>query len=230
MPRLWCWAGKTAPTWLPRRKFSEFENNWDWTETSLSSTGIGPLTSSPETWGQSLTNRQSVAERMLPRIAVSAQLAVMAVAIAVIVAIPFGVIAAVRQDTLIDYGLRFFSMIFESMPNFWLGLLVLVGLAVIFDWKPPISYRDLWEDPWTNLQVMFFPALVVGARGSAGMLRMTRSSVLEVLREDYVRTAHAKGLQQAKILFIHVPAQRSAARYHPCGFRGRYPVRRAGDH
>ena len=154
--------------------------------------------------GQSLTNRQSVAERMLPRIAVSAQLAVMAVVIAVVVAIPFGVIAAVRQDTLIDYGLRFFSMIFESMPNFWLGLLLLVALAVLFDWKPPISYKDLWEEPWTNLQVMFFPALVVGARGSAGMLRMTRSSVLEVLREDYVRTAHAKGLQQAKILFVHV--------------------------
>ena len=95
-------------------------------------------------------------------------------------------------------------MIFESMPNFWLGLLLLVALAIVFDWKPPISYRDLWEDPWTNLQVMFFPALVVGSRASAGMLRMTRSSVLEVLREDYVRTAHAKGLQHVRILFVHV--------------------------
>ena len=154
--------------------------------------------------GQSLTNRQSVAERMQPRILVSAQLAIMAVLIATVVAIPCGVIAAVRQDSLIDYGLRFFSMIFESMPNFWLGLLLLVVLAIVFDWKPPISYADLWEEPWTNLQIMIFPALVVGARSSAGMLRMTRSSVLEVLREDYVRTAHAKGLQQAKILFIHV--------------------------
>lgn len=154
--------------------------------------------------GQSLTNRQSVAERMQPRILVSAQLAVMAVAIATIAAIPFGVIAAVRQDSLIDYGLRFFSMIFESMPNFWLGLLLLVALAIIFDWKPPISYKDFWEEPWTNLQIMFFPALVVGARASAGMLRMTRSSVLEVLREDYVRTANAKGLRQTRVLFIHV--------------------------
>lgn len=154
--------------------------------------------------GQSLTNRQSVAERMQPRIFVSAQLAVMAVAIATIAAIPFGVIAAVRQDSLIDYGLRFFSMIFESMPNFWLGLLLLVALAIIFDWKPPISYKDFWEEPWTNLQIMFFPALVVGARASAGMLRMTRSSVLEVLREDYVRTANAKGLRQTRVLFIHV--------------------------
>ena len=119
-------------------------------------------------------------------------------------AIPCGVISAVKQDSLVDYGLRFFSMIFESMPNFWLGLLLLVALSIIFEWKPPISYRDLWEDPWANLQIMFFPALVVGARSSAGMLRMTRSSVLEVLREDYVRTAQAKGLHRVRILFVHV--------------------------
>ena len=154
--------------------------------------------------GQSLTNRQSVVERLQPRILVSAQLAVMAVGLAIAVSIPFGVIAAVRQDSLIDYGLRFLSMIFESMPNFWLGLLVLVALAIVFDWKPPISYKDFWENPWTNLQIMFFPALVVGARSSAGMLRMTRSSVLEVLREDYVRTAQAKGLHRVRILFVHV--------------------------
>ena len=126
----------------------------------------------------------------------------MAVVIGVVVAIPCGVISAVKQDSLVDYGLRFFSMIFESMPNFWLGLLV--ALAIIFEWKPPISYRDLWKDPWANLQIMFFPALVVGARSSAGMLRMTRSSVLEVLREDYVRTAQAKGLHRVRILYVHV--------------------------
>ena len=154
--------------------------------------------------GTSLTNKLPVAERVLPRIAVSAQLAVMAVIIASLISIPLGVVAAVKQDSLIDYGLRFFSMIFESMPNFWLGLLLLVLLAMAFDWKPPISYANLWENPWENLKILIFPALVVGARSSAGMLRMTRSSVLEALREDYVRTAHAKGLRQVKILFIHV--------------------------
>lgn len=154
--------------------------------------------------GQSLTNKLPVAERMLPRIAVSAQLGVMAVIIASLISIPLGVVAAVKQDSLIDYGLRFFSMIFESMPNFWLGLLLLVLLALAFDWKPPISYANLWENPWENLKILIFPALVVGARASAGMLRMTRSSVLEALREDYVRTAHAKGLRQVRILFIHV--------------------------
>ena len=154
--------------------------------------------------GTSLTNKLPVAERVLPRIAVSAQLAVMAVIIASLISIPLGVAAAVKQDSLIDYGLRFFSMLFESMPNFWLGLLLLVLLAMAFDWKPPISYANLWENPWENLKILIFPALVVGARSSAGMLRMTRSSVLEALREDYVRTAHAKGLRQVKILFIHV--------------------------
>ena len=154
--------------------------------------------------GTSWTNRKPVLDRMLPRIAVSAQLGVMAVLIASAIAIPGGVIAAVRQDTFVDYALRVVSMIFESMPNFWLGLLLIVGLLTIFDWIPPISYSALWEDPWDNLMILTFPALVVGSRSSAGMLRMTRSSVLEALREDYVRTAEAKGLYRSRILFIHV--------------------------
>ena len=154
--------------------------------------------------GISWINRQPVLERMLPRIAVSAQLGFMAVLIASLIAIPGGVIAAVRQDTFIDYVLRFVSMIFESMPNFWIGLLLIVGLLTIFDWIPPISYANFWEDPWDNLTILIFPAMVVGARSSAGMLRMTRSSVLEALREDYVRTAEAKGLYRSRILFIHV--------------------------
>ena len=154
--------------------------------------------------GTSWTNRKPVLDRMLSRIAVSAQLSVMAVLIASAIAIPGGVIAAVRQDTFVDYALRVVSMIFESMPNFWLGLLLIVGLLTIFNWIPPISYSTLWEDPWDNLMTLIFPALVVGSRSSAGMLRMTRSSVLETLREDYVRTAEAKGLYRSRILFIHV--------------------------
>ena len=154
--------------------------------------------------GTSWTNRKPVLDRMLSRIAVSAQLGVMAVLIASAIAIPGGVIAAVRQDTFVDYALRVVSMIFESMPNFWLGLLLIVGLLTIFNWIPPISYSTLWEDPWDNLMTLIFPALVVGSRSSAGMLRMTRSSVLETLREDYVRTAEAKGLYRSRILFIHV--------------------------
>lgn len=112
--------------------------------------------------------------------------------------------AAVRRDTWVDYVLRAVSMAFESAPNFWLALLLIVGLLWAFDWIPPISYAAPWEDPWQNFQVLVFPALIVGARSSAGMLRMTRSSVLEVLREDYVRTADAKGLRRPTVLFVHV--------------------------
>jgi peptide/nickel transport system permease protein len=154
--------------------------------------------------GTSWTNKKPVWERLAPRIAVSAELAVLTVALATIIAIPGGIIAAVRRDSWIDYALRSLSMGFESAPNFWLALLLITGLLWAFDWIPPISYTAPWENPWENFKSLIFPALIVGARGSAGMLRMTRSSVLEVLREDYVRTANAKGLRRPDVLFIHV--------------------------
>ncbi len=155
-------------------------------------------------FGTSWSNRKPVLDRLLPRIAVSAELGLLAVVLAVIIAIPGGIIAAVRRDTWIDYVLRTVSLGFESAPNFWLALLLIFGLLWVFDWIPPLSYAPPWEDPWLNFKALVFPALIVGARSSAGMLRMTRSSVLEVLREDYVRTADAKGLKKPRVLFIHV--------------------------
>ena len=154
--------------------------------------------------GESWTNKRPVLDRMLPRLALSAELAILAVLLAVVIAIPGGIIAAVRRDTWVDYLLRSVSMAFESAPAFWLALLLIVGLIWTFDWIPPISYSTPWENPWGNFQSLVFPALIVGARSSAGMLRMARSSVLEVLREDYVRTADAKGLTRPTVLFIHV--------------------------
>ncbi len=155
-------------------------------------------------FGESWTNKRPVIDRMAPRIALSAELAFLSIALAMIIAIPGGIIAAVKQDTWIDYTLRTLSMGFDSAPNFWLALLLIVGLLWVFDWIPPISYKTPWENPWQNFQILIFPALIIGARSSAGMLRMTRSSVLEVLREDYVRTANAKGLARPNVLFIHV--------------------------
>jgi peptide/nickel transport system permease protein len=134
----------------------------------------------------------------------SFELGFLAVAIGLIIAIPGGILAAVRQDTMVDYVLRFFSMLFESMPGFWVALLIIVGLLWAFDWIPPIEYKQIWEDPWENFVALVFPALAVGARSSADMLRMTRSSVLDVLREDYVRTAEAKGLRRPRVLLVHV--------------------------
>lgn len=155
-------------------------------------------------FGTSWSNRRSVLDRMKPRIALSAELAALAIGLALIIAIPGGIIAAVRQNTRVDYLLRSVSLGFESAPNFWLALLLILTLLWAFDWIPTISYAAPWEDPWKNFEALVFPALIVGARSSAGMLRMTRSSVLEVLREDYVRTANAKGLERPKVLFVHV--------------------------
>lgn len=155
-------------------------------------------------FGTSWSNSRPVVERLGPRILLSAELGALAIFLALAIAIPGGIIAAVRQNTRLDYVLRSVSMMFESMPSFWLALLVILGLLWAFGWIPPISYKPPWVDPWSNLQSLFFPALIVGARSSAGMLRMTRSSVLEVMREDYVRTAESKGLQRVKVLGVHV--------------------------
>jgi len=141
---------------------------------------------------------------MLPRIVVSFELGLLAVTIACVMGVVGGIICAVRQDSWIDYICRGSSMALQAMPSFWLALMVVVGLVVMFAWLPPIGYRQIWEDPFRNLQVLILPAFVVGLRSSAEILRMTRSSVLEVLREDYVRTAESKGLRRKRILGIHV--------------------------
>ena len=155
-------------------------------------------------FGTSWNNRRPVIDRMLPRIVVSFELGLLAVTIACVMGVVGGIICAVRQDSWIDYICRGSSMALQAMPSFWLALMVVVGLVVIFEWLPPIGYRQKWEDPFRNLQVLILPAFVVGLRSSAEILRMTRSSVLEVLREDYVRTAESKGLRRKRILGIHV--------------------------
>ena len=155
-------------------------------------------------FGTSWNNRRPVIDRMLPRIVVSFELGLLAVTIACVMGVVGGIICAVRQDSWIDYICRGSSMALQAMPSFWLALMVVVGLVVIFEWLPPIGYRQIWEDPFRNLQVLILPAFVVGRRSSAEILRMTRSSVLEVLREDYVRTAESKGLRRKRILGVHV--------------------------
>ena len=155
-------------------------------------------------FGTSWNNRRPVLDRMLPRIVVSFELGLLAVTIACVMGVVGGIICAVRQDSWIDYICRGSRMALQAMPSFWLALMVVVGLVVFFEWLPPIGYRQIWEDPLRNLQVLILPAFVVGLRSSAEILRMTRSSVLEVLREDYVRTAESKGLRRKRILGIHV--------------------------
>jgi peptide/nickel transport system permease protein len=120
-----------------------------------------------------------------------------------------GTISAVKQDTWIDYVVRAFSIAGIAMPSFWLGILIILGLLVTtqaisgIPWMPPIQYIPIWEDPFYNLSMLIWPAVATGYRYSAVATRMTRSTLLEVLREDYVRTARAKGLLEKLIINRH---------------------------
>src|SRR5256886_16866852 len=124
----------------------------------------------------------------------------MATIVAVLLAIPLGVIAALKQDTWVDYTVRIFSIAGLACPSFWLGIVFILTLLVVFKWLPPMVYTPLWVNPWQNLQQLIWPALAVGYRYSAVATRLTRAAMLQVLREAYIRTARAKGLGQSLIL------------------------------
>src|SRR4029077_3923915 len=135
--------------------------------------------------------------------ALSVQVAIMATIVAVLLAIPLGVLAALKQDTWIDYAVRLFSIAGLATPSFWLGIVAILVLLIVFKWLPPMVYTPFWVNPWQNLAQLIWPALADRYRYSAVATRMTRSSMLEVLREDYIRTARAKGLWLKLILVRH---------------------------
>ena len=153
--------------------------------------------------GLSMWTGAPITEEIKLRLALSLQVAVMATVVATLLAIPLGVIAALKQDTWIDYAVRVFSIAGLATPSFWLGIVMILGLLMIFKWLPPMVYTPFWVDPWENLAQLIWPALAVGYRYSAVATRMTRSAMLEVLREDYIRTAKAKGLWLRLILVRH---------------------------
>ncbi len=154
-------------------------------------------------FGLSMWTGSPITEEINLRFALSLQLAVMATVVATLLAIPLGIIAALKQDTWIDYLVRVFSIAGLAMPSFWLGIIMILGLLIVFKWLPPMVYTPFWVDPWENLAQLIWPALAVGYRYSAVATRMMRSSMLEVLREDYIRTARAKGLWMKLILVRH---------------------------
>src|SRR5437667_7569082 len=123
--------------------------------------------------------------------------------VAVLLAIPLGVLAALKQDTWVDYLARVVSIAGIATPSFWLGIVFILGLLIVFKWLPPMVYTPFWFNPWQNMLQLIWPALAVGYRYSAVATRMTRSAMLEVLREDYIRTARAKGLWEQLILTRH---------------------------
>ena len=154
-------------------------------------------------FGTSMWTGAPITEEIRLRFSLSLQLAIMATVIAVLLAIPLGVLAALKQDTWVDYVVRLFSIAGLATPSFWLGILFILTLLVVFKWLPPMVYTPFWVNPWLNVQQLIWPALAVGYRYSAVAMRMTRSAMLEVLREDYIRTARAKGLWQKLILTRH---------------------------
>jgi peptide/nickel transport system permease protein len=127
----------------------------------------------------------------------------MAMVLAVMLGIPLGMLSALRQDTWVDYTLRIFSIAGLAMPSFWLGIVIILVLLIFFNWLPPMEFTSFWKDPMANLAQLIWPALAVGYRYSAMIMRMTRSTMLDVLREDYIRTARAKGLFEKVILIRH---------------------------
>ena len=127
----------------------------------------------------------------------------MATFVAVLISVPLGALAAVKQDTWIDYFVRIFSIAGLSIPSFWLGIVIILTFIIYFHWLPPLTFTPLWVDPKANLSQLIWPALAVGYRYSAVATRMTRSAMLEVLREDYVRTARAKGLWERAVVIRH---------------------------
>ncbi len=154
-------------------------------------------------FGVSMWTGRPVLYEISIRFQLSLQLAIMAAFLAVLLAIPLGTMAALRQDTWVDYAIRVFSIAGLATPSFWLGIIVILGLLILFGWLPPMEFSPFWENPVSNIAQLIWPTLAIGYRYSAMIMRMTRSSVLEVLREDYIRTARAKGLRERLILVRH---------------------------
>ncbi|MGH8741093.1 MAG: ABC transporter permease [Burkholderiales bacterium] len=154
-------------------------------------------------FGLSMWTGSPITEEIKLRFALSLQLAIMASLLAQLLAIPLGILAAVKQDTWVDYAVRVFSIAGLATPSFWLGIMMILTMLIFFKWVPPMVFTPLWVNPWENLAQLIWPALAVGYRYSAVGTRMMRSAMLEVLREDYIRTARAKGLWLKLILSRH---------------------------
>ena len=154
-------------------------------------------------WGTSYFHGGNVWEDFKRKLPVTMELGVLSLVLSVLIAFPIGLLMALKQDTWSDYVGRVFSLGGLSIPNFWIATLVLVAGLYLLDWSPRLEYNHIWDDPLGNLSLMFWPAIIVGYSSTAVKARMLRSSMLEVLRQDYIRTAHAKGLSGMVVTYRH---------------------------
>ena len=154
-------------------------------------------------FGDSLWFKAPEMEELAERIPVTVELTVLSMLIAVVFAVPLGILSSLKPETWIDYGARVFTLAGISMPTFLVAILIVLGLVHLFDWLPPLGYYQIWEAPGTNLQQMIFPALALALYEMAFVARVTRSAMMEIIREDYMRTARSKGLSERVVVFRH---------------------------
>ena len=145
----------------------------------------------------------AVEEEILGRLPVTIELGVLAIVIGLVIALPVGIYSAIRQDTAADYVGRTAAIIGMAAPNFWLALMVMIFPAIWWGWSPPMEWVPFTEDPLGNLGILIIPSLILGTAASAGTMRLTRTMMLEVLRQDYIRTAWAKGLKERVVITRH---------------------------
>ena len=153
--------------------------------------------------GDSIFYERPVVDQLGEAVPVTLELAVLGMLLSFIVAVPLGVVAALKQDTFVDHIAGLISFTGIGVPTFVVGVLIIYLLVTLFGWLPPLGYADLWVDPAKNLQQMIFPAVALAFYNLAFTARVTRSSMLEVLREDYIRTARSKGLAERVVIFLH---------------------------
>ncbi|MFA7665942.1 MAG: ABC transporter permease [Burkholderiaceae bacterium] len=154
-------------------------------------------------FGVSMWTGKPVAQEIASRLQLSLQVAVMATILAVLIAIPLGTLSALYKDSWIDHLVRVISIAGLAVPSFWLGMIIILTLLTLFHWHPPVMFTPFFENPRENLSQLIWPALAVGYRYSAVATRMMRSTLLEVLQEDYIRTARAKGVFERLVVIRH---------------------------
>ena len=145
----------------------------------------------------------TVEQKLAGRVGVTVELGLLAILTGVIIAVPIGIYSAIRQHTLADYAGRAVAIFGLATPNFWLGLMVMIYPAIWWGWTPPLTHVRFTEDPWANLGMLIIPAVILGTYLAASTMRMTRTMMLEVLRQDYVRTAWAKGVGERRVVLRH---------------------------
>ena len=155
------------------------------------------------TLGESLMGSWTVEEKIIGRLPVTIELGVMAIVIGLVIALPVGIYSAIRQDTAADYAGRSIAIIGLATPNFWLALMVMIYPAIWWSWAPPMRLIPFTEDPLGNLGMFIIPSLILGTASAAATMRMTRTMMLEVLRQDYIRTAWSKGLNERVVVMRH---------------------------